>query len=89
MYFIHRVLTFQDSVRRLKEFKHGKPLAQVPQKKYIMNANAHNTDATLIHRGPTEHFSTVHSSLNNAKRENKIIHSLMEFALLLVIKQKT
>lgn len=89
MYFIHRVLTFQDSVQRLKEFKHGKPLAQVPQKKHIMNANAHNTDTTLIHQGPTEHFGTVHSSLNNAKRENKIIHLLMEFALLLVIKQKT
>lgn len=76
MYFIHRVLTFQDCVRRLKEFNHGKRLAQVPQKTYIMNANAHNTDATLIHQGPTEHFGTVHSSLNNAKRENKIIRHI-------------
>lgn len=38
-----------------------------------MNANAHNTDASLIHQGPTEHLCTLHSSLNKAKMENKII----------------
>lgn len=72
MYFIHRVLTFQYCVRRLKGFKHVKPLAQVPQKKHIMNANARNTDASLIHQGPTEHFCILHVSLNNTKRETEL-----------------
>ena len=51
---------------------HVKPLAQVPQKKHIMNANARDTDASLIHHGSTEYFCTLHVSLNNAKKKSKL-----------------